>query len=152
MDSTGYKDILRMAIQNEIEAYEFYLGASLKAESETLKSTFRELADEEMNHRRTLEGFLHNDSLKLHFKESQSDYKVSEGTQLPPLTGDMSFADGIALAMKKEEEAMEMYRKFADASDEPGQKNTFLQLSKMEQGHKVRLEEIYTNAAYLEVW
>ncbi len=152
MDAFDYKEILKMAINNEVEAFEFYLGTSLKSQSVTLKTTFLELAEEEKNHKRILEGFLHDDSIQMNFKESKADYKVSESTPLPPLTSDMSFADGIALAMKKEEEAMEMYRKFADASEEPGQKNTFLQLSKMEQGHKVRLEHIFTNAAHIEEW
>jgi len=152
MKNIDYKDILKLAINNEIEAYEFYLNASLKAKFENLKSTFRELAEEEKNHKRTLEAFLHNDSLKMNFKDSPADYRVTESIELPTLTSDMSFAEGIALAMKKEQEAMEMYRKFADAIQEPDQKNTFLQLSKMEQGHKARLEDLYTNAAYIEAW
>ncbi|MBW6459122.1 MAG: ferritin family protein [Bacteroidales bacterium] len=152
MNSGNYKDILKMAINNEVEAYEFYRHAAEKAASENLKSTFRELAEEEMTHKHILEAFLNNESLRLNFKESKSDYKVSEATELPPLTNDMSFADGIALAMKKEEEAMAMYKQFADASEDLNQKNTFLQLSKMEQGHKVKLEELYTNAAHIEAW
>ncbi len=152
MNNADYHRILKMAIQNEIEAYEFYLSASLKAKSDNLKGTFRELAEEELNHKRTLEGFVMNESLKLNFKASTSDYKIAESTELPPLTSDMSFAEGIALAMKKEEEAMLMYQGFADAIENQNEKEVFLQLAIMEQGHKVRLENIYTNAAYTEVW
>ena len=64
----------------------------------------------------------------------------------------MAFKDAIALAMKKEQEAMEMYQQFADASEGAKQKETFLELAKMEKGHKVRLEGIYTDIAFIEVW
>ncbi|MBN1338327.1 MAG: ferritin family protein [Bacteroidales bacterium] len=152
MKTPDYKEILKMAINNEIEAYEFYLQAAGKSKSENMKSTFNELAEEELSHRKTLEGFLSDESLKLNFRESKADYKVSETVELPPLTGDMSFLDGITLAMKKEEEAMAMYKEFAEASGSMEQKNTFLQLANMEQGHKVKLEELYNNAAFVEVW
>jgi rubrerythrin len=64
----------------------------------------------------------------------------------------MKFVDAIVLAMKKEEEAMIMYRRFADASSNPEQKEMFLQLARMEQGHKARLETIYTDTAFVEAW
>jgi rubrerythrin len=152
MDNLNYKEILELAINNEIEAYLFYIEAAKKAKDSNLKAIFNELADEEQSHKRTLEAFLKNDSLKLNFKQSQSDYKVSESVELPPLKADMSFVDGVALAMKKEEEAMEMYTKFADASSDLVQKKIFLELAKMEQGHKVKLEELYNNSAYVEAW
>ncbi|MDX9695197.1 MAG: ferritin family protein [Bacteroidales bacterium] len=147
----NYKEILATAINNEVEAYEFYTSASLKSVNPSLKDIFKELADEEQKHKRLLEGFLKDNSLKMNFATG-ADYKISESVELPKLTKEMSFSDGIALAMKKEEEAMEMYQKFADATTDHDQKNTFLQLAKMEKTHKTRLEDMYTNAAYNEVW
>ena len=47
---------------------------------------------------------------------------------------------------------MVKYQKFADASSNQEQKNTFLQLAKMEKTHKVKLENLYTNSAFNEVW
>jgi rubrerythrin len=152
MDNTNSRKTLEMAINNEIEAYVFYIDAAKKAKDKNLKDIFTELAEEEQGHKRTLEAFLKNDSLKLNFKQSQADYKVSESVELPALKTDMSFVDGVALAMKKEEEAMQMYQKFADASTDANQKSTFLQLAKMEQGHKVKLEELYNNSAFVEAW
>jgi len=147
----NYKEILATAINNEVEAYEFYTNASLKSVNKNLKDIFRELADEELKHKKLLEGFLKDNSLKMNFSTGV-DYKISESVELPKLTKEMSFSDGIALAMKKEEEAMEMYQKFADATADQDQKKTFLQLAKMEKTHKTRLEDMYTNTAYNEVW
>lgn len=150
--STDYKKILEMAIGNEIEAHEFYLNAASKSKNELLKSIFTELADEEKKHQRTLEGFLNNQSLKLSFHVTSPDFKVADTIELPSLTPDMSFADGVGLAIKKEQEAMEMYQKFADASVDEEQKKVFLELANMELGHKVKLEDIYIDTAYNEIW
>lgn len=140
-----------MAVNKEIEAYEFYKAASEKISDESLKSVFADLAKEELKHKALLQGYLKNEGKELKFDETK-DYKISETVEEKALSMDMSFADAIALAMKKEEEAMNMYNQFADISIDEEQKGAFLELAKMELGHKARLEEIYTNAAYVEVW
>lgn len=151
MNTTDYKKILKTAIGNEVEAFEFYSSAAKKSKDANLKGIFSELADEEMKHKILLESFLSNEKSQMNFHNAP-DYKISESVELPRLTAEMSFAEGIALAMKKEEEAMEMYQQFANASSNADQKNAFLQLAKMEQGHKIKLEGLYTNTAYTEVW
>ena len=148
----NYKEILKMAVGNEIEAFEFYRDAAAKMKDPAMKKTFQELADEESGHKVLLEGFLSNEMKDMKFSD-EKDYKVAETVEAPQaLSTDMAFKDAIALAMKKEQEAMEMYQQFADASDEAKQKETFLELAKMEKGHKVRLEGIYTDIAFIEVW
>lgn len=147
----NYKEILKMAIQNEVEAFEFYRDAAVKMKDPAMKRAFQELADEEAGHKALLEGYLQNDMKEMKFTE-EADYKVAETVEAQVLSVDMPFKDAIALAMKKEQEAMEMYQQFACASEEGKQKETFLELAKMELGHKARLEDIYTNVAFVEVW
>ena len=148
----NYKEILKMAVGNEVEAYEFYRDAAAKMKDPAMKKTFMELADEESGHKVLLEGYLSNEMKDMKFSD-EKDYKVAETVEAPQtLSTDMAFKDAIALAMKKEQEAMEMYQQFADASEEAKQKETFLELAKMEKGHKVRLEGIYTDIAFIEVW
>ena len=148
----NYKEILKMAVGNEVESFEFYRDAATKMKDPAMKKTFQELADEESGHKVLLEGFLSNEMKDMKFSD-EKDYKVAETVEAPQtLSTDMAFKDAIAIAMKKEKEAMEMYQKFADDSDEAKQKETFLELAKMEKGHKVRLEGIYTDIAFIEVW
>jgi len=64
----------------------------------------------------------------------------------------MKPTDGIALAIRKELDAMQMYTQLARVSSDSGEKQTFLELAKMEKNHKTRLEDIYTNMAFPEVW
>ncbi len=151
MKSMGFKEILSVAVGNELESHEFYKSAAKKSAHADLKAIFAELAQEELTHKAQLEGYLNGVGSTLQFKAG-ADYKVSESVQLPTLSPTMSFAEGVALAMKKEQDAMEMYRQFAEASANPQQKETFMQLANMEQGHKAKLEALYTNAAFAEAW
>lgn len=151
MDFEAYKHILQIAVDNEVESYDFYKSAIEKVKENSSKDMFAELAEEEMKHKMILEGFINNETKPLKFKQVK-DYKISETVDSPRLSVEMKFADAIALAMKKEEESMHLYHELASFSMDEKQKNVFLELAKMEQGHKTRLEALYTDAAYAEVW
>ena len=151
MNMAQYKAIVEIAVGNEEEAYAFYKSAAQKTKDPSLISIFKELAEEELKHKALLQGYLNDDFNGMVFKEGP-DYKITESLPLPELTSDMKFTDAIVLAMKKEQQAMDMYKSFADASADQKQKDMFLELAKMEQGHKTRLEDIYNDIAFVEAW
>lgn len=151
MDMEEYKKIIAQAIDKEVEAYVFYQSVYEKVNDANLKKIFSELADEEKGHRKLLEGYLSGGAKKLKFDEAR-DYKVSATIERPNPTVDMKPVEGIELAIKREEDAMNMYEQFADLSTDAEQKNVFLELAKMERGHKARLEDIYTGMAFPESW
>ena len=62
------------------------------------------------------------------------------------------FCNSLVIAIKKELEAMQMYTQLAQASSDNEQQLLFSQLANMERSHKTRLEDIYTNMAFPEVW
>ena len=69
------------------------------------------------------------------------------------MTTDMPFDAAIALAIKREEEAMTLYQELADKiTGNKEMYDMFINLRNMEQAHKTRLESIYMNVAYSEVW
>jgi rubrerythrin len=146
-----FKKIMLRAIDNEIEAYKFYRTVSDKATDKKLKDLFDELAKDEAKHKLALEGFLTKAPEKLHFSQS-TDYKVGDELPTPALTADLKPLDGLVIAIKKELEAMQMYTQLANNSTGAEQKNIFIELATMERGHKSRLEDIYINMAFPEVW
>jgi rubrerythrin len=150
MKKEEYKKIISMAVGNEIEAYDFYTAAGEKVENANLKSIFKDLAAEEKKHQDFLQGLL-SQAKPMKFDEN-ADYRISETVDAPALSIAMKPADAIGLAMKKEEEAMVMYAELAKASADKDQKEMFDALSRMEQGHKVKLEGVYSEMAYVEVW
>ena len=151
MTSEEYKAILTTAIGNEVESYEFYKSVSEIVVDAYIKEMFSQFAAEELGHKKLLEGFLARDVKDMHFDEF-ADYKVSETVDKPTLSLDMKPADALALAMKNEEDAMNMYAAFATASNDKSQKKTFQDLSIMEKGHKTQMEKYYVNVAFPEVW
>ncbi len=145
-----FKKIIAGAVQAEIEAYEFYAGVAQKVQDNNMKSIFQELAGEEKQHRTFLEGVL-SGAKPMSINESK-DYGVSATFDKPKLSLTMKPVDAIALAVKNEEEAMDMYSRLAGVSGDKEQKELFESLARMEKGHKARLEDMYTNMAFPEAW
>jgi rubrerythrin len=151
MSPDEFKKIISKAIGEEVAAFEFYNGVSEKTKDKNLKDLFKELAAEEGKHKRTLEGFLAMAPEKFHFAPAK-DYKVADSVPTPPLTLELKPIEGLVIAIKKELEAMQMYTQLAKTSADEEQKKIFLELASMERQHKSRLEDIYTNMAFPEVW
>jgi rubrerythrin len=151
MTPEEYRRIISMAIDREVEAYSFYNSVAEKVKDANLKSLFRELAGEETSHREFLQKLLTKDVASLGFSATK-DYKVGDSIPTPPLTPDMKPVDGLVVAIKKELEAMQMYTALANVSESAEQKKLFTDLATMERGHKTRLEDIYVNTAFAEVW
>ncbi|QQK08985.1 ferritin-like domain-containing protein [Miniphocaeibacter halophilus] len=151
MNRSEFNEIIDYAINEEVMSYEFYTDAANKIKDETLKETFTDLAKEELEHKKFLEDFKESHCETIDLEES-IDYKIADTIDKPELTTDMNFQDAIALAIKREEEAMDMYQALADAATENDKKSVFVGLRNMEQMHKTRLEDIYINVGYREVW
>jgi rubrerythrin len=151
MKPEEYRKIISDAIAKEVESYVFYRSVYEKVSDKALKSTFNELAGEEKKHREFLEGLLVKPLKELHFDESR-DFKVAKTIERPTVTIDMKPLDGLKLAIKKEEDAMEMYKGLSAVSKDAELKKLFDSLAKMETSHKARLEDIYTNQAFPEAW
>ena len=146
-----YDDILHRAIEAEMEAAQFYLDVAEKTENTFLKDLFLTFSKEEQKHRRILEGFLNDPSVAVTF-EKVPDFHVAETVEAPALSMDLSPADAIALAMKKEEAAMKQYTALADVCNNADRKKLFLELAAMERGHKAKMESAFVDIGYPEVW
>jgi rubrerythrin len=151
MDRKAYQSILDMAIQAEIEANLFYHQVAEKVKDDYLHKMFLRFAQEELKHRTILEGFRDNEEAALSFARVQ-DFQVSETVDEPTLSIDMKPADAIALAMKKEQAAMQQYTRLAKAGSDAEQTKIFLELAEMERDHKVKLEAAFVDIGYPEVW
>ncbi len=143
--------IISVAIGNEEEAYLFYRDVAANTKDKNIASIFEGFAKDELSHKVLLNSYLSGTVKPLEF-DVVKDYKVAESLEMPKLTIDMKPGDAIALAMKKEEEAMRMYDGFAALSTDGEQKAAFLGLARMEQGHKTKLEDLYVGVAFTEVW
>jgi len=110
-----------------------------------------DFATEEKRHQQMLKGVLESGKTQLQFKKVP-DYKISDTVEKAELRDDMTMADVFSIAIKKEEEAMRLYQQLANDSTSEESKKMFENLMVMEQGHKVKMEEFYTDVAYNEIW
>lgn len=151
MDYSAYQSLLKVAISREEEAFHFYTEVSALLENASLKMIFDELAQEEKAHHILLDTFLDHPELSLSFPET-FDFDISQEVPFPQLSVTMKPSEAIALAMKKEQQAVEFYTRLAEQTADPQIRDKCLELAKMETIHKGKLENIYTDIAYAETF
>jgi rubrerythrin len=141
-------EILDFAIQGEIEAHDFYVDLAKKMENSAMQKAFEEFAIEELGHKMKLEAVKAGeftltedqvDSLGI------ADYIVAGEPQ-----ADMTYAEALALAMKKEKEAYRMYLDLASVAESEDLTNTFMTLAQEEAKHKLRFEIEYDDVILKE--
>ena len=151
MDKREFERIMEQAIEAEVESYEFYRDVASKATNPAVKQLFSEFAREEQGHKEQLEEIKARGIQDFDFAGA-TDYKVSEKVDLPLLSADMKPVDAIALAMKKEEAAVKAYSHLASSVNDAALQKIYTELAQMETEHKARMEDLYTNMAFGEVW
>ncbi|NIV37980.1 MAG: hypothetical protein GWN58_53770 [Anaerolineae bacterium] len=148
------EQILREAIQGEVEAYELYSGAVEMVRAEHIKELLGELAQEELGHKVALEKLLANpDQISGQVAALQEaeivDYKIADHLVAHPLGPDSTFQDVCIFAAQKEQESHELYRNLA--SQNTGEARDLLEaMAKDELRHKNLVEGWYEEVVYQE--
>jgi rubrerythrin len=148
------EEILREAIQGEVESHELYTNAVNLVQMEHIKEMLRELAQEELGHKVSLERMLADPSqLRWQVRELQAapieDYKIGDHLVARPLGPDSTFQDVCIFASKKEQQSHELYRDLATQST--GEVRDLLEaMAKDELRHKNLVERWYEDVVYQE--
>ncbi len=152
MDLEKYKQVISDAVQNEIEAKEFYDKIARQIKDDYLKELFEGFSKEEAKHEQILKRILNHDKIQVSQFNFETDFKVAETIEMPEVNEEMDLKNAIGLAMKNEEIAMNNYTILADSCDDSELKAVFLDLAAMERGHKNLMEVKFVNVAFPEVW
>jgi rubrerythrin len=148
--STELAVLIRHAIAQEELSHDFYQRmADLVGHQET-KETFQFLAREELDHKAFLQNCLTPQGCLL--AGEAKDVHLAEIMHAPAITDDMSPKEALVIAMKREEGSYRFYQRLASLQP-PGEAKSFLEkMAAMELGHKEKVEYLYTNVAFPEVW
>ncbi|HOQ79735.1 MAG TPA: ferritin family protein [Candidatus Cloacimonadota bacterium] len=149
MERMQFEALMEVAIERENESYQFYTDVAATMKDKGVKKIFEDLALEEIGHKNLLQNYKNIPDTAMKFKDV-ADYKVADTIELPPLSIEMKPAEAIALAIKKEQQAVDFYNDLAQRAIDHDIKNACLELAKMETEHKVKLEDVYTDIAYIE--
>jgi rubrerythrin len=152
MSTTDIQKLFDFAIQQEIEAYKFYAAAAHKVSNPGVKQIFKELAEEEKGHENLLRHYKIDATLVGKFNALKVDYMIAETQEMPALSLDMKPAEAIAIAMKREQLAAELYKALSASAVMESEKRAFESLMVMELHHKHRLENAFVDIGYPEVF
>jgi rubrerythrin len=142
MDLKSYEDIINFAISREEAAIEAYGDMSEKAKTPGLKELLLDLQNEEKNHKKLLEDIT-TEQIASFKTEEVIDLKISDYLTKEPPSEDMTFQDLLILAAKKEQEAVELYTRLGEGSDNEDLKKLFDFLIAQEKAHKLKVETEY---------
>jgi rubrerythrin len=148
--STELEAIIKSAIDQEELSHNFYQRlAGLVTQPET-KNTLEYLAQEELEHKNFLQSCFTARGCTL-VGEPQNVH-LAEMLAVPAISNDMPPKEALAIAAKREEGAYRFYQALASLQP-PGEVQAFLnKMAKVELQHKEKVEYLYDNAAFPEVW
>lgn len=148
--STELEAIIKSAIDQEELSHNFYQRlAGLVTQPET-KNTLEYLAKEELEHKAFLQSCFSPRGCTL-AGEAQNVH-LAEILAVPAISNEMSPKEALAIAAKREEGAYRFYQALANLQP-PGEVQAFLnKMAKVELQHKEKVEYLYDNAAFPEVW
>ena len=149
MEDKRLGDYIDIAIQREIEAYEFYTNLKDKVEDKGAKDALSLLAGEEIKHRKFLEkyrdGGFGSEGLRMNHP---LEYKIAEHMDKPDLEKNVASKDVYLVAAHRELNSYNFYKGLADLHPEGELKDIFTKIASEELKHKEKVEYLYTNTAF----
>ena len=148
------EEILREAIQGEVDSYELYTSAVELVQVDHIKTLLRELAQEELGHKAALERMLADpgqiqSQVRAVQEATVEDYRIADHLVARPLGTDATFQDVCIFAAKKEQQSHELYRNLA--AQNSGEIRDLLEaMAKDELRHKNLVEGWYEEVVYQE--
>jgi rubrerythrin len=148
--SDDLKPLIEQAIRQEELSHEFYSRlAEIVTHGET-KETLEWLAKDELEHKAFLESCLTATGCSLVGRAQ--DTHLAEIMKTPAINPDLSPKEALMVAMKREEGSYHFYQRLASLQPSGDAKAFLEKMAKMELAHKEKVEYLYANVAFPEVW
>ena len=142
MDEKHFKEMIRFAIGREVDSVHFYTEASASVNHSGTRELFQDFARQEEGHKKKLEGVLEG-KVTLTKIEKIPDLKISDYLVETTLKPDISYADMLRIAMKREERSVKFYTDLKNQNQDERLIRLFTFLIQEESKHKFHLEKIY---------
>ena len=135
---TNPEEVLRQAIQSEVETRTYYQKMAERAGSPEVRKRMLELADAELLHRAKLER-KYREAIK---KEPPAPDPVN--IDLPPEVHNLDMTRALKLALERERDSESYYRFMAERAPAGSElANLFFELADVEWKHKTELQSEY---------
>ena len=144
-----FAEIIDMAIQREVVAYDFYMDIYHKVQDESVRDTVEFIAKEEIKHKEFLVGYragnFGSDSLRM---ADVVDYKIAEYLEEPEIDKESSSQEVYLIASHREAKSHLFYTELAGMHADSELKTMLLKMANEELKHKEKMEYLYSNAAF----
>ena len=147
------RNVLRTAIQREIDAYTLYSSAAANVDDPQARDMLNDLAAQEVGHRKRLEGLLEGKVFRVLSKRQQQqveDLKITDYLVEVPLNDDSDLQDVLIVAGKREDASHNLYASLAQVAEDDETQKLFEFLANEELTHKRRVETLYDQIIYRE--
>ncbi|MHC4534470.1 MAG: ferritin-like domain-containing protein [Planctomycetota bacterium] len=144
MAESEYNDeVLQLAIEKEVEAYNFYLALANRVADQRVREAFEELAKEELEHKAKLELEVMKLGKTIAVEENPTRPERSYIVSNDPSPLDMDYKDMLMLAITKEEAAFRTYVNMAASAPDQKSQEVLLAIAEEEVKHKLRFQIEY---------
>jgi len=150
---TSAEEVLKLAIQREIEAFNLYTGAAQGVSHADMRKTLLEMAEQERGHRIKLENILAGNvrwAVRMSRAQPVADLRLSDHLEGGSVEPNASYQDILLFAAKREKAAYDFYKAMTELIDDVLSANVFEMLANEELKHKSRLEKMYEDEVYQE--
>jgi len=142
MDEKKFQEIIQFAIQREIESMGFYNKASKLVKHSGTRDLFLDFVKQEEGHKKKLEE-VKSGKIVLGKIEKIPNLKIGDYMVDAELNPNISYADILRIAMKREEHSVKLYSDLNEKNEEESLKKLFTFLMQEESKHKYAIEKIY---------
>ena len=137
-----FDEIIRFAIDGEQEAVDAYTTASETVARANVKKMLLGMARQEQMHKEKLES-IDRERVADTAIVNVPDLRIADFMDDVTITADMDYQDILAVAMKREEKAHNLYTTLASNTEDAELRKVFELLAQEEAGHKLALEKEY---------
>lgn len=143
--------LIDMAIQREMEAYDFYTALLEQLPDAAIKDTILFIAGEEKKHRSFLESYREGRYGANAFRMTEvAYYQIAEHEKEPDVNGNMPREHVFLLAAHRELRSHKFYKELAEAHPEGEAKGMLFKMANEELKHKEKMEYLYANTAFAQ--
>jgi rubrerythrin len=142
MDEKKFMEMIQFAIQREMESVDFYNEAKKIVKHSGTRELFSNFAKQEEGHKKKLEE-VRSGKIVLGRIEKVPNLQISDYLVEVELKPNISYAEILRIAMKREERSVELYTDLNQKNENENLKNLFTFLVQEESKHKYALEKIY---------
>jgi len=142
MTKEKFNEVIDFAIKGEEEAVKFYQELQLRTKFKARKEMLKDLENMEMGHIVILEN-IRSKGMKDVTVKKVVNLNISEYVVDVTPYDDMTYQDILIVAMKKEEQAVNLYTDLAGNFPGTELETLFLKLAAEEIGHKLQFETLY---------